>query len=700
MRTMSEAVTSFAFEERAVEGIGAKVSGDKRVDEARRGVVVAIDGPAGAGKSTLARELARRLGVPYVSTGLMYRALAHRAMELGVDPDDGDRLGELAGDLRFDLGQAPGGPEAGELLVDGAPPSIALGSEEVEQVVSRVARHPQVRKVLRTRQRALGEPGCAMEGRDIGTVVFPDADVKIFLSAVPGVRADRREQERGRSPSVREAVAERDALDARTNPLTPAADAHVLDTTALGPQEVLEAAVQIVEQKVGRPGSAGARSIGRRGPVVAVVGRPNVGKSTLVNRLVGRRAAIADEVSGVTRDRLELPVRWGGRSFLVVDTGGITNRPAGIEAKVAGQAAQAFRASDVVLFVVDATAGILEEDEALVRQLRGVSVPVLVVANKVDSDSVEPLAAEFNALGMGEPIPVSAQHGRGIGELLDRIVDLLPPGDLPLLEGEPRFCIVGRPNVGKSSLFNRLVSEERAVVHEEPGTTRDALDSVIRVGDRDLRFIDTAGFRRTGRTTGVEYYGLVRSLQAIDWAHVALLVVDAREGLTGEDKRVAARVVEAGRGLVAALNKWDLVPSGERSERFLALKGDLQLFPGTPVLRTSALTGMGVSRLLPHLLAVHDSWSRRAPTAEVNRVVQKAVAAHPAPRGAGRILYATQVSSGPPTFVLFGAGDPGPSYRRYLEGTLRRAFGFDGVPVRLSFRGRDRGTRGRRSRSR
>jgi GTP-binding protein len=439
------------------------------------------------------------------------------------------------------------------------------------------------------------------------------------------------------------------------------------------------------------------------GPRVAVVGRPNVGKSTLVNRLCGRRQAIADEMAGVTRDRLELPVEWNGRAFIVVDTGGIPLGARGIEASVAEQARRAIAQADATVIVVDATAGITEEDEALARRLRGSTAPIVVAANKVDGEAQEPFAAEFHGLGLGEPMAVSALHGRGSAELLDRIVDVLPPAEeRERVAEDGRFALVGRPNVGKSSLFNRLVAEERAVVHDQPGTTRDAVDSVVRIEDRVLRFVDTAGFRRPLKTKGVEYYGLVRALRAIDHAHVALLVIDAPAGLTGEDKRVAARVAEAGRGLVAALNKWDLVPSGERADLFVELTRELQLFPGTPVLRTSALTGMGVGRVLPALLGVHEAWVRRVPTSAVNRVLQDAVAAHPPPRGAGRIHYATQVRAAPPTFVLFGAGDPGPSYRRYVANVLRAAFGFDGVPLRLSFR-RGKGEKrsdGRRGRAR
>jgi GTPase len=421
-------------------------------------------------------------------------------------------------------------------------------------------------------------------------------------------------------------------------------------------------------------------------PVVAVIGRQNVGKSTLVNRLAGRREAIAHESPGVTRDRIEVPVQWGGRSFVLVDTGGLTERPVGIEASVGRQALRAAEKADLILLVTEAPAGITAEDESLAGKLRRSLRPVLVVANKVDSEAQEPLVAELHGLGLGEPVPVSALHGRGSGDLLDHILALIPEGAEPQLEEEARFAIVGRPNVGKSSLFNRLVAEERVVVHPEPGTTRDAVDSVVELDGRKVRFVDTAGFRRQSKTQGVEYYGLVRSLRAIDAAHIALLVIDAGDGLTGEDKRIAARVAEAGRGMVAVLNKWDLVPSDERSERFVELTRQLTIFPGTPVLRTSALTGSGVARLAPALLAVHTAWSRRVATAEVNKILEVATAAHPPPGRVGRVRYGTQVSAGPPTFVLFGSADPGGTYRRYIERSLREAFGLGGVPVRLLFR--------------
>ena len=420
-------------------------------------------------------------------------------------------------------------------------------------------------------------------------------------------------------------------------------------------------------------------------PAVAVVGRQNVGKSTLVNRLFGGREAIAHEMPGVTRDRVELEASWRGRAFRLVDTGGFAQGARGIEALVSEQAERAARSADVVLLVVDAQTGPVEEDSTLARRLRRAEIPVLVVVNKVDSEREEADVVAFHRLGLGDPVPVSALHGRGSGDLLDRLVAVLPEdeGDHEEEPEEPRFAIVGRPNVGKSSLFNRLVGEERSVVFEEAGTTRDAVDALVEWNGVPVRFVDTAGFRRPSKTQGVEYYSFLRAERAIERAHVALLVLDASEGFAGEDKRIAARVMEFGRGLVVVANKWDLVQ--ERDRTFKELTELLSPYARTPVLRTSAATGTGVLRLPPVLSAVQERWGRRAPTAQVNEVMASAQAERQAPGGA-RFRYATQVGAGPPRFVLFGAEPPDASYQRFLESRLRRALDLDGVPIRLRFR--------------
>ena len=428
-------------------------------------------------------------------------------------------------------------------------------------------------------------------------------------------------------------------------------------------------------------------SPGPRLPIVAVVGRQNVGKSTLANRLFGRREAIAHESPGVTRDRVELEAEWGGRRFRVVDTGGFAAKARGVDALVAQQAEAATQDADVVLLVVDAQTGEQEEDAALARRLRRARGAVLLVANKVDSDREEADSARFFSLGLGEPVPVSALHGRGAGDLLDRIVMLLPQAETDGQEGEaagePRFAIVGRPNVGKSSLFNRLVGQERSVVYEDAGTTRDAVDAVVTWPGGRVRFVDTAGLRRPSRTEGVEYYGYVRAVRAIERAHVAVLVLDASEGFTTEDRKIAARVMQTGRGLAVIANKWDLVL--EKDPTFKELVAAVAVFSGTSVWRTSALTGAGVTRLPTELVDLHDRWGRRVPTSDVNRVLSEAQDERP-PSAGVRYRYGTQVSAGPPTFVLFGGRPPSPSYARFLEGRLRRAFGLGGVPIRLRFR--------------
>ncbi len=434
-----------------------------------------------------------------------------------------------------------------------------------------------------------------------------------------------------------------------------------------------------------------------RVPRVAVVGRQNVGKSTLVNRLFGRREAIAHGQPGVTRDRVEVEAAWRGRRFALVDTAGFVSGARGLEAAARKQAERAIQHADLILLVVDAQVGVTDEDDALARRLRRVTAPVLVVANKVDSAAEEVDALAFHRLGLGEPFPVSGMHGRATGDLLDEIVTLLPQA--PALSGEPpaepRFAVVGRPNVGKSSLFNRLVGEERSVVFEEAGTTRDAVDAVVGWPQGPVRFVDTAGMRRHTRVHGVEYYSFVRATEAIDRAHVVVLVIDASEGFTVEDKKIANRAMDAGRAFLLVANKWDLVE--DKDKTYADLRGTLRPFANATAMRTSALNGRGVQRLPPVLFDLHTRWTLRAPTSKVNEVIHQAQRERPTPRVAGTLHYATQVSAGPPTFVVFGgAREPDAGYRRYLEGRLRRTFGLDGVPVRLTFRPRARRPRATR----
>jgi GTP-binding protein len=436
-------------------------------------------------------------------------------------------------------------------------------------------------------------------------------------------------------------------------------------------------------------------------PRIAVVGRQNVGKSTLVNRLFGRRAAIAHDLPGVTRDRVELETTWAGRTFGLVDTAGFLPSATGVEALAGEQAARAIGAADLIVCVVDVTTGITEDDAQLARRLRRGAAPVVVVANKADAPRDDAEAAAFVALGLGEPIPVSALHGRGAGELLDRLVALLP--DAPEPEDRPeeyRFAIVGRPNVGKSSLFNRILGEERSVVSDVPGTTRDSVDSIVRWPDLvgapgEVRFVDTAGMRRGQGVRSVEYYSFLRASEAIDRAHVVVVVLDAADGLTSEDKRIVRRVMDAGRALLVGANKWDLVEDKDRT--FKLLGEELRPFAAATAVRLSALRGQGVHRLPPLLVDLHRRWSLRASTSTVNDIVQSAQRERPTPRLTGTLHYATQVAAGPPTFVVFGgAREPDPSYRRYLENRLRRGLELAGVPIRLRFRGRT--PRGGRSR--
>ncbi|MXW61688.1 MAG: ribosome biogenesis GTPase Der [Acidimicrobiaceae bacterium] len=435
-------------------------------------------------------------------------------------------------------------------------------------------------------------------------------------------------------------------------------------------------------------------------PIVAVVGCPNVGKSTLVNRIVGRRETIVEPRPGVTRDRKVLEAEWLGHHFRLLDTGGWTADGDLLDDKVSKQSELAMAQSDVVLFVIDATIGVRPDDQQVVKHLRRSKVPVLLVANKVDDASHEHSIWELMGLGLGDPFPVSALHGRGTGDLLDEVVRLLPgdPSDTPaeLADHDPAahdpnmfaVALVGRPNVGKSTLFNRLIGEERAIVHDRPGTTRDAIDTIVETDHGPIRFIDTAGMRRKARIAeDTEYYSLLRALKAVDSSDVALLVIDATVGVTHQDQRLAERVDGAGCPIVILLNKWELLDTVKRTKIAEDVERKLGFLGDSPVLRISALSGKGVNRLWPAIQTSVVEYRTRIPTRDVNKVIRSAQAAQPAPRGA-RVLYATQGATDPPTFILFVNRELPRTYMRYIERRLREEFGLGSTPIKLRVRKR------------
>lgn len=425
-------------------------------------------------------------------------------------------------------------------------------------------------------------------------------------------------------------------------------------------------------------------------PSVVIVGRPNVGKSTLVNRFVGGQEAIVESQPGVTRDWQPRDMEWSGKTFTIIDTGGWLSSKSELDAKVSRVAETASRQADLIIMVIDATTGITTEDEQVADWVRRRNLPTLVVANKVDNERSEAAIWDALALGLGEPFGVSALHGRNAGDLLDVIIDRLDfaesvavPEPRAHVADEPRVAIVGRPNVGKSTLFNRLVGSERAIVHDESGTTRDIVDTVVETEDGPIRFVDTAGMRRKSRVEeSVEYYSLVRSLKAIDTCDVVIFVIDATAGVTNQDQRLAERIEVSGKPMVIALNKWELLDAEGRADMRNQVEDELSFVSYAPVLQLSAMTGKGAHRVLPAIWAAVEAYTRRIPTAEVTRSIAAAQSAHPGPSGL-RITYATQGAIEPPTFVLFSNRQIPPPYLRYLERKLREDFALGPTPLKM-----------------
>ena len=431
---------------------------------------------------------------------------------------------------------------------------------------------------------------------------------------------------------------------------------------------------------------------------VVIVGRPNVGKSTLFNRFVGEQAAIVEDQPGVTRDRHTREVEWCGYHFDIVDTGGWMPGGSALDSKVSRQVEAAARTADIVIFLVDATAGLNDDDESIAAWLRATGRPILLVANKVDGPGVETDLWQFLSLGLGDAVPVSAIHGRKSGDLLDVIVDQL---ELEVDEGtetagfvrdpqtkEPRVAIVGRPNVGKSTLFNRLVGEERSIVHDMAGTTRDAVDTRVETADGPVIFVDTAGMRRRSKVeAGTEYYSIIRALRAVDESDIALLVIDASEGVTSQDQRLAERIDASGCPIVLVLNKWEMLDAERREVVEIELRRRLYFIGDSPIVRLSALTGKNVHRLQPLLTEAITNYHKRVPTRDVNRVLAAAQQQQPAGQGA-RVLYALQGAVDPPTFTLFVNRELPQTYLRYLERAIREAFEFGSTPIKLRVRQR------------
>jgi len=649
------------------------------------GIVVAIDGPSGAGKSSTSKAIAIRAGWNYLDTGALYRAVTWVALE--------NKCTE-ATDILKALKSAPirfvSDPNSPDVFAGDTQITHAIRGTSVTENVSRISAMPQIREELLGIQRKIisqAPRGIVVEGRDIGTVVVPDAALKIYLTADLDARAYRRESETDdKSVDVKSSLENRDSVDStRTvSPLSMAFDAVEVDSTNLDLDETVERIWELLRQR---------SLLGL--PIVAILGRPNVGKSTLINRFLGRREAIVEDTPGVTRDRVQYECEWGGRRFIIMDTGGWEAKPDGISVQVSAGAEIAMQEADVLAFVVDAQVGALDEDDILVQHLRKAKKPLILIGNKVDGEREESEAHGLWSLGLGEPYFVSALHGRGSGDLLDHIVAELPEvGGAQTQDGYRKVALIGRPNVGKSSLLNALAGENRSIVDDVAGTTRDPVDELIEFGGSIWRFIDTAGLKkRANQASGTDYYASLRTQTALERCEVAVVVLDASEPITEQDLRVITMVEEAGKAMVIVMNKWDLVDEDRRDLLDREIDRHLDQVEWAQRVNVAAKTGWHRDRLAPALRTALDSWEKRVPTAKLNSFLGALIGATPPPVRGGKqpkVYYATQAGIAPPKFVVFSNGWIEASYRRFIERRLREEFSFPGTPVQVAIRVKER----------
>jgi GTP-binding protein len=649
------------------------------------GIVVAIDGPSGAGKSSTSKSIAIRAGWNYLDTGALYRAVTWVALENNCIEAAEILKAIKSAPIRF-----VSDPNSPDVFAGDTQITHAIRGTSVTENVSRISAMPQIREELLVIQRkiiAQAPRGIVVEGRDIGTVVVPDAALKIYLTADLEARAYRRENEtEDKSVDVKSSLENRDSIDStRTvSPLAMAFDAVEVDSTNLDLDETVERIWELLRQR---------SLLGL--PIVAILGRPNVGKSTLINRFLGRREAIVEDTPGVTRDRIQYECEWGGRRFIIMDTGGWEAKPDGISVQVSAGAEIAMQEADVLAFVVDAQVGALDEDDILVQHLRKAKKPLILIGNKVDGEREESEAHGLWSLGLGEPYFVSALHGRGSGDLLDHIVAELPEvGGAQTQDGYRKVALIGRPNVGKSSLLNALAGENRSIVDDVAGTTRDPVDELIEFGGSIWRFIDTAGLKkRANQASGTDYYASLRTQTALERCEVAVVVLDASEPITEQDLRVITMVEEAGKAMVIVMNKWDLVDEDRRDQLDREIDRHLDQVEWAQRVNVAAKTGWHRDRLAPALRTALDSWEKRVPTAKLNSFLGALIGATPPPVRGGKqpkIYYATQAGIAPPKFVVFSNGWIEASYRRFIERRLREEFSFPGTPVQVAIRVKER----------
>ena len=649
------------------------------------GIVVAMDGPSGAGKSSVSRAIAIRAGWSYLDTGALYRALTWIALENGVESAAQILQAMKESPIRFLCD-----PHDPTIYVGDTQITHAIRGNSVTENVSRISAMPEIRQALLGLQRSIidsAEKGIVVEGRDIATVVAPQAALKIYLTADLDARATRREIEvDDKSVDVRSSLDARDLIDStrEASPLVMAHDAVEVDSTYLNLDETIERIWELLRER---------SLLGL--PIVAILGRPNVGKSTLINRFIGRREAIVEDIPGVTRDRVHYECEWGGRRFIVMDTGGWQANPDGLAIQISAGAEIAMMEADVLAFVVDAQVGALDEDDVLVTRLRKANKPLILIGNKVDGEREELQAHELWSLGLGEPYFVSALHGRGSGDLLDHIVCELPEvGGAQTHDGYRKVALIGRPNVGKSSLLNALAGENRSLVDDVAGTTRDPVDELIDFAGSTWRFIDTAGLKkRANQASGTDYYASLRTQSALERCEVAVVVLDASEPITEQDLRVITMVEEAGKAMVIVMNKWDLVDEERRDQLDREIDRHLDQVEWAQRVNVAAKTGWHRDRLAPAIRTALESWERRVPTAKLNSFLGALIGATPPPVRGGKqpkIYYATQAGIAPPKFVVFSSGWIEASYRRFIERRLREEFGFPGTPVQVAIRVKER----------